>query len=58
MELLSLPMQLLAKTMESGSLDTFCTALAQVKMCGGLFPVVVKIIIKAIAITEASAFPW
>lgn len=57
-EILTLPMKLLAKTLESGSLDTFCAALAQVKMCGGLFPVVIKIIIKAIAITEVSAFSW
>lgn len=36
-------MKLLADTVESGFFDTFCAAIAQVKMCGSIFPVVEKI---------------
>ena len=51
-----LPMKLLADTVESGFLKAFCAALAQVKMCCGLFPVMKKIIIEAITVSKIGSF--
>ena len=51
------PMEFFAEIMKRGSFDSFRAALAQVEMRRGLFPVVEKIVIKTVAVTEICALP-